>query len=117
MEQPANSQNETLLDDKALPVGSAPEHPSENGESVALSRGRNWMKRVLSAVAIALLMTLSYAAGWRHSARPVTASASAGSRPRGPSALKPSTWDSANATPPSAEPIIAPTRSARDRTT
>src|SRR3989454_5508073 len=37
-----------------------------------------------------------------------TASASAGSSPRGPSARNRSTWDSANATPPSADPIIAP---------
>jgi Cu(I)/Ag(I) efflux system membrane fusion protein len=76
VEQPANSQNETLSDEKALPVSSAPEHPSENEQSVTLPRGRNSMKRALSAVAIALLMILSYAAGWRHSARPVTASAS-----------------------------------------
>src|SRR5438552_7503411 len=40
-----------------------------------------------------------------------TASASAGSSPRGPSARNRSTWDSANATPPSADPIIAPIRS------
>ena len=40
-----------------------------------------------------------------------TARARAGSRPRGPSARNRSTCDSANATPPSAEPIIAPTRS------
>src|SRR5206468_12264144 len=40
-----------------------------------------------------------------------TASASAGSSPRGPSRRNRSTCDSANATPPSAEPIIAPTRS------
>ena len=35
------------------------------------------MKRVLSAVVIALLMILSYAVGRRHSARHATASASA----------------------------------------
>jgi chloride channel protein, CIC family len=29
VEQPANSQNETLLDEKAMPVGSAHEHPSK----------------------------------------------------------------------------------------
>lgn len=36
------------------------------------------MKRVLSAVVIALLMILSYAVGWRHSAGHATASVSAG---------------------------------------
>src|SRR5207253_3165898 len=44
-----------------------------------------------------------------------TASASAGSSPRGPSARNCSTCDSANATPPSADPIIAPTRSRSSR--
>src|SRR5437773_3176147 len=44
-----------------------------------------------------------------------TASASAGSRPRGPASRKPFTCASANATPPSAEPIMAPTRSASSR--
>src|SRR5881397_395127 len=40
-----------------------------------------------------------------------TANASEGSSPRGPSARYRGTWDSANDTPPSAEPIIVPTRS------
>src|SRR2546422_3278422 len=44
-----------------------------------------------------------------------TASASAGSSPRGPALRKPPTCASANATPPSAEPIIAPTRSQSSR--
>src|SRR5690349_21992373 len=44
-----------------------------------------------------------------------TASASAGSSPRGPSLANPATCDSANATPPSAEPIIAPTWSRSSR--
>src|SRR5207249_1172664 len=44
-----------------------------------------------------------------------TASASAGSSPRGPSARNRSICDSANATPPSADPIIAPTRSRSSR--
>jgi membrane fusion protein, copper/silver efflux system len=77
VEQQANSQNETLSDEKALPVGLTDEHLPD-GESVALSRGRNSMKTVLSAVVITLLMILSYAVGWRHSARPATASPSAG---------------------------------------
>jgi membrane fusion protein, copper/silver efflux system len=76
VEQTANSQNERLLDGKE-PVGSANEHPSD-GEGVALSRGRNSMKRILIAVVIALLMTLSYAVGRRHSARYATTGASAG---------------------------------------
>ena len=77
MEQPANSQNETLLDGQELPVGSANEHPSD-GESVALFRGRNSVRRILIAVVIALLMILSYAVGRRHSARYATASAKTG---------------------------------------
>src|SRR6266480_5308029 len=44
-----------------------------------------------------------------------TASASAGSSPRGPCVRKPPTCASANATPPSAEPIMAPTRSVSSR--
>src|SRR6266513_746175 len=44
-----------------------------------------------------------------------TASASPGSSPRGPCVRKPPTCASANATPPSAEPIMAPTRSASSR--
>src|SRR3989454_2237354 len=44
-----------------------------------------------------------------------TASASAGSSPRGPCLRKPPTCASANATPPSAEPIIAPIRSGSSR--
>jgi membrane fusion protein, copper/silver efflux system len=77
MEEPANLQNETLLDEKAPPVGSANEHTS-NREGVALSRGRNWTKRILIGVVISLLMILSYAVGRRHSTRHATASASAG---------------------------------------
>jgi Cu(I)/Ag(I) efflux system membrane fusion protein len=76
VEQPANSQNETLLDGKELPVGSADEHPSD-GEGVALSRGRNSVRRILIAVVIALLMIVSYAVGRRHSARYARASAKA----------------------------------------
>src|SRR5438132_7554452 len=44
-----------------------------------------------------------------------TASARLGLSPRGPSRRNSSTWDSANATPPSADPIIAPIRSASSR--
>src|SRR5438445_3107256 len=44
-----------------------------------------------------------------------TASASAGSSPRGPAFRKPPTCASAKATPPSAEPISAPTRSQSSR--
>src|SRR6266699_3160028 len=44
-----------------------------------------------------------------------TASASAGSSPRGPCVRKLPTCASANATPPSAEPIMAPTRSPSSR--
>jgi len=78
VEQPADSRNETLSDEKALPVGSAHEDGSGAGESDALSRGRNSMKTALGAVVIALLMIFSYAVGWRHSAQHATASASAG---------------------------------------
>lgn len=74
VEQSANSQNETRLDEKALTLGSATEHPS-NEQDDALSRRRNWTKSTVIAIVIALLMILSYAFGRRDSARHVTASA------------------------------------------
>src|SRR3989475_478368 len=52
---------------------------------------------------------------WQLAAPGNRASASAGSSPGGPALRKPPTCASAKATPPSAEPIIAPTRSQSSR--